>query len=1136
MTSMRRLHVSRATVEVARRSPLKEMSMRRQMGTIPWLVGIAIALCAAPVVAQVFVYPQRPSQSQVRYEQFDWHWVDIRRAEGARGEPSWQSGPRLHNLGLDAVTEPAGWTLSPVATGASAYDQLAGARGAGRPRGPLAAEARGAGPDRVGSGAIGDAAASLRPPEPPRPDFVEGGGVRLYFYEREREIAERAAAAIAEGYDYLAQEFGFVTPRTFPYFLYSSYHDFLQTNLFPVQEGVLGVTATRGALEMTLPYFGDHQLFDHISIHELAHQFTIQKVRTRAREMKAHGDPLMRIPLWFIEGIAEYYALGGLDDETAMLVRDLALNPDPMKGYALLNFFEDRLRGYLWTYKLGQARVAFLEEVYGEGTIQKVLDESPRLVSLPESEQRVGSFPELLARITGDHPAVIHRRFESWLKQKSYEVFLSAPHRPETLDTLGEGIEAQAIAASPDGTVVMYRTIHPDTRRSELRVVDPRRPDQTVRVVRDGVPNLESLHPIGGRNIAVGESALAFVARRQGRDVIYWQDYEREAERTTERVTPDPGTSLLTQTQLDRELRRRGMTMERDVWRVRFKLGSRESFVISDPDIVAVDEIALSPEGDRLAFIGLSRAGQKDVFVLHRESGEVQQLTDDVFAERGITWGEQGIIYSSDATDERYFNLFLIPEIGAEPQRLTSERRDHIDPVALPGGRTLFVAYGATGANLYEVHEGRAVRRTGTSTGMFAPAPAPGGVWVLHHFQGRRRIARMPEAQMIEEPRPRVANHGPPEPLAAMGLDEAVEYDPFSLSSWGLGPVFGVFGASAEGIYGQGIAVATDRLRDHMMVLQLQAFGSFDLIDGDLFYTNARHRVLWGGGLFQDVSFRIDQTFEEDDGLLFFSAERFSGARTIFRFPFDRYRFIQAGLAGGVVGRFLTRDTRRVFEEPADPRNPTGRDLASEWDETHRGLAMRGEASLSLGYNTLRFHPATGPIAGGSALATGTVATEPGGIGNFSRARLDAEYYIPISGAANIAFRSGIGQIFGSDEARNFFLSSLDTLRAVPFGDTSVLLGRSFGFSTLELRLPLSPIVRLAFIDVEGIAGLDFGGVGDTPQDLWDRRILNGVTGFNFGIGWIVFRLHFARPFDIGGIVPNDGNWNVNFSLGYRYM
>ncbi len=1108
----------------------------RFCGYAPWLVGLALTCVAAPAISQVFVYPQRPSQSHVRYEQFDWHWVDIRRSAEAEEEETWEMGPRFHNkVGPETLAEPGGWALTPSAARGSAHSGLESVRARPTPRRDTEPTfERG---ESMGSGAIGRAAARSQPPDPPPPDIPRGGGVRLYFYERERDIAERAAAAIAEGYDYVAREFDFATPRVFPYFLYSSYHEFLQTNLFPLQEGVLGVTATVGELEMTLPYFGDHQMFDHISVHELVHQFTIQKVRTRARELEAHGDPLGRIPLWFIEGIAEYYALRGMDDETAMLMRDLALNPKPQQGYALPEFFQDQPRGFLWTYKFGQARVAFLEDVYGEGTIQTVLEQSPRLVSLPDDEQRVSGFPELLARITGDRPPVIARRFESWLKEQSFERFLGTKHRPESLDTLGDGIEAQAMSASQDGTAVLYRTINPNTRRSSLRILDPRAPDDSRRVVRDGVPNIESLHPIADQNFDIGDESLAFVARRRGRDVIYWQDYEHKAERITEEVTPRraPG-SAMTQTRLDRELRRRGLTTERERWDVGFSMGDRESFVITDPDVIAVEEVALSPDEEHLAFIGLAREGQRDIYVLERATGEVVQLVDDRYAERGISWGEQGIIYTSDATEDAYFNLFRIAEVGAKPEQITSERRDHMDPRALDDGRVMFVAYNDSGANLYEVDGGNVVRRTDVATGVFSPAPAPRGMWVLHHHEGRRRIARMPGDEMIEEPQSLVENRGAPGSVETLTLDAAKSYDPFSLDNWSVGPVFGVFGASAEGVFGEGIAVATDRLRDHTMVLQLQAFGSFDLIDGDLFYSNARDRTQWGAGLFQDVSFRIDRTFEEeDDGFLFTSAERFTGARAMARYPLDQYRYIQAGVAGGVAGRFLTNFGRTILEEPE--LNPIDENVRQEWEDAHSGLNMRGEASLSLGYNTLRLHPATGPIAGASALLSGTFTSEPGGIGQFARTRLDGEYYIPIRGSANVFARGGVGQIFGSGDARDFFLSSLDTLRSVPFGDPDLLLGRTFGFSTVELQVPLNPIVRVAFIDLEGIAGVDFGGVGSDHGRAWDKRILNGVTGVNFGIGWIVFRLHFARPFDIGGeTLPNDGDWNVNFSLGYRYM
>jgi hypothetical protein len=1052
-----------------------------------WLAGGLVLLASGSALAQIFVYPQRPSQTPVRYEEFDWRWVDIRRAADAPEEPTWETGPRLHNLGMREATSPGGWMLAQSRTRSSSHIRSARSE---RPKPPPG--------DRplLAGGAIAMAAANS---DPPAPDAVRGGGVRLYFYEDAHPVAERAAAQIAGAYDHLALEFDFVTPQTFPYFLYETYHDFLQTNLFPVQEGVLGVTATRGELEMVLPYFGDHQLFADISTHELAHQFTIQKVRYRAREMGVAADPLMRFPLWFIEGIAEFYAQGGLDPETALLVSDLVLNPDPDDNYELPNFFEQWPLGFLWTYKLGQARVVFLEEAYGRGTTQRILDESPRLVARLDGQRRALTFPELVAFVAGETPDEIHDRFEAWLQKLAAARQQAAAQDGEALDVLNLGdTSAQVLTSTPDGSVILFRRLLPDTGRTELRLADVRRPGDSLRVAADGVPGIESLHPIGGRNLTVGASSLAFAARRGGRDVIYWQDYAH------------------------------------DLASGELSLGDRRAHTIDEPEIVQIEALALSPRGDRLAFIGLERGGTKDVYVLDRPSGAARPLTQEPFTARGLSWGEQGIVYTSDATEAGYFNLFLVREIGERPERLLAERRDHLDPQALPGGRTVFVAYDDAGANVYEVDPegGPSIRRSGVATGVFSPVPAPGGLWVLHHAQGERRVARLAAADMLEEEGPAPAMPAPPEPIERLEIEEVAPYEPFALTNWGVGPIFGVFGASTQGLFGQGIAVASDRLRDHAVILQVQAFGEWELIDGDLFYTNARRRTLWGGGIFQEVAFRLDTTFEDEvDGFRFTSAERFAGARTVLRYPFDRFRFVQAGLASGLVSRFLLDPWDAILENPEN--NPLGRDLLPEWEDAFGGLAFRTEGTLSLGYNTLRFHPLAGPIAGGTALLSGTGTTEPGGIGNYARARLDGEYYIPIRGAAHLMSRGGAGQIFGSEDARSYFVSSLETLRSVPFGDEDILLGRAFGFSTIELRWPL---LRLGILDLEGIAGGDLGGIGDDPRGIWENRILNAVTGVNFGLGLVVFRLHFAYPFDIGGILPRDGRWNVNFSLAFRQL
>ena len=149
-----------------------------------------------------------------------------------------------------------------------------------------------------------------------------GAGVRLYFYEDERAAAERAAAAIEEEYSWLIEQFDYRPQIQVPYILYNSHGELEQTNLFQIGEGTLGVTSPED-LKMTAAYWGDHQRFRHVSLHEMVHQFTIQKVNGVAEKAKAYGTPLQKMPLWFIEGLAEYYSIpDGMDAETEQYMRD----------------------------------------------------------------------------------------------------------------------------------------------------------------------------------------------------------------------------------------------------------------------------------------------------------------------------------------------------------------------------------------------------------------------------------------------------------------------------------------------------------------------------------------------------------------------------------------------------------------------------------------------------------------------------------------------------------------------------------------------------------------------------------------------------------------------------------------------
>lgn len=1060
-------------------------------------LAIFVAALAVPIAAdaQIFVYPRRPSKTNVQYYDFTWREIELLVGPRASGEETWKPGPRYHNADT--------W--------------------AARQAGSSSAPARAATDGETTRPA--DAAAARDDDE-----LAEwSGGVRLYFYEEEREVAEWAASYTRTVYRDLVEVFDYVPRSTVPFFLYSSYQEFLQTNLFPIQEGVLGVTSPRN-LKMTQPYFGDHRQFRDVFKHEMAHQFMIQKVRTVANEAKALGNPLDSFPLWFIEGSAEYYNKGGIDPETDALIRDVVLHPNPRRGYALPEFYSDRPRSYITTYKYGQMRCAFLEEVYGEGTVRRLMEKSPLLTGTKSNPKSLGRFSALVEKLTGDSPERVSDRFQSWLKDRVYGVYLDADQRPSDYKRISKKAGfVMSMRASNDGSVLLYRNINRNAGRVELNFVHHLAPGDAKKIVADRQPGVESLHPLAGRNFDLSSNAIAFSAQSGPRDVIYIQNFESEVE---QRIVPDTGDG-------------QAIVGTTEKWRADIDLRDRWAYDLADYDIVTVDSIAYAPDGERLAIVAQRGSGHRDIFMLtpkDKTSFDLVALTDDIYAEREVDWGTDGIVYNSDATSHGFYNLFLVDPESTKTTRLTFEERDHDSPSFVgDGSRLFFSAFDEYGGNLYERVSRdsgyQLVARTQSTTMLTDAAPGPeSDVWALYYYQGQRVPSRVPAFTPIGRQPGAPADDDAPYNVPSLSLDDSTGYDPFDIENWELGQLFGIFGASTQGFAGQVFGTAHDRLRNHSLYLSAYAAGDFKTTDGRLFYINQANRLIWGAGLFQEIGYRRNDDFAEQLTEIdaFLEVERFYGGSGTVRWPFDKYRHIQAELAVGGVDYFLFDGTREYLQDGA--RNGSGSNLYEDWQGPNEGQFFQTEGSLGLGLNTLRYHPATGPVAGSSALLQGRAAIQPFEDEVFGSVRLDAEHYFQLYQRFHLLVRGAAGRSLGGARSRQFYLSSFDTLRSVRYGDPDFLIGKNFAFSTAEFQFPINWLVSVPFLDLEGIFGADFGGVGDSVGDAWDHRVFNLATGINIGFAWLAFRLHFAKPFNIGAVeVPNNGDWQTNFSIGYRY-
>src|SRR5216110_2888000 len=153
---------------------------------------------------------------------------------------------------------------------------------------------------------------------------LRGEHVDLYYYPEAEELGRVALAYAEESYDSLQRRFNHAVTRRIPLIVYASHSDFEQTNILPFipPEGLLGVTEFLKR-RVALPFRGSYAEFRHTIRHELVHVFQLSLTNqafSRYPRVR-HVDP----PLWWTEGLAEYFSAGE-DSRDEMILRDLTVS------------------------------------------------------------------------------------------------------------------------------------------------------------------------------------------------------------------------------------------------------------------------------------------------------------------------------------------------------------------------------------------------------------------------------------------------------------------------------------------------------------------------------------------------------------------------------------------------------------------------------------------------------------------------------------------------------------------------------------------------------------------------------------------------------------------------------------------
>src|SRR3954470_14794604 len=183
----------------------------------------------------------------------------------------------------------------------------------------------------------------------------------IYYYDEEADVVNDVGRMAERWYVRLSKTFNHTFNRK-PIVLYANSADFQQTTTTGglIGEGTGGFT-DEFMNRVVLPLTGDYAENDHVLGHELVHVFQYDIAAGQVNNRRRFN--LDQLPLWLVEGMAEYFSKGRIDPLTSMWVRDATIHnrmPDLVKLTRDPRYFP---------YRYGQALLAYMGGRFGDDAV-----------------------------------------------------------------------------------------------------------------------------------------------------------------------------------------------------------------------------------------------------------------------------------------------------------------------------------------------------------------------------------------------------------------------------------------------------------------------------------------------------------------------------------------------------------------------------------------------------------------------------------------------------------------------------------------------------------------------------------------------------------------------------------------------
>jgi hypothetical protein len=474
----------------------------------------------------------------------------------------------------------------------------------------------------------------------------------IYYYDDMGGIAEIGAAYAEEVYDELKVKMNHMVTRRVPLIFYNTTIDFQQTNTTPglIPEGVGGFFEFLKG-RVVLPSNGSLYDFRHVIRHELVHVFMTNKIY---RVLKDHRIPTNRMPpLWFIEGLAEFYSTEW-DAQAEMLLRDAVIN-NYFVGLADM----DRIYGSFLMYKEGQSFLEFAAEKYGEEKIELLLDNFWMYSTFREVIEF--TFKKSFEQIDSEWFYHLRKKYFPLMESRYPAEFGSVKITEDGFNfspIYYESSEKKYLiyAANRDGYSSLYK----------MEINSGNQPAGSPELILRGeqTEEFEAFHLFNSSIDVSKDGLIVFVTKKGGSDAIHF-----------------------------------------------FSLSeNRLVKTIQQNELVFISSPSFSDNGNRITFSAVDRKGFSDIFIYDLLNDEVLRITNDYYDDKDPSFGinDEQIIFSSDRTGGRFekiYNLFCHDLESGSIDYITFLGANNYDPVLSPDkNKLLFVSELDGVRNLYELN------------------------------------------------------------------------------------------------------------------------------------------------------------------------------------------------------------------------------------------------------------------------------------------------------------------------------------------------------------------------------------------------------------------------------------------------